>query len=222
MGQSEETFYEEAFREDPMIAAAINECAAAAVVVEGPPYDVRFLSEWLAAAVKVQAAWDVARKGPDGKFYEDVFLYGALPDFGLWAIDFISRLRTAGRAVAAVLRFAEFEESHYFALMVGLGFFEAAADHYRMAVPNDFPPTTIKDAAMAYLSGSLTDSDGSKWLVPHRTITTMSIADAEALQKRLIAIDKFNEDNRAREHFAALFNELKASDKTKLMQMFGA
>jgi hypothetical protein len=80
--------------------------------------------------------------------------------------------------------------------MAGLRFFEAAADHYRMAVPKDFPPTTIKNAAMAYLNASLTDSEGTEFLFPHRTITTMSIIDAEALQKRLIAIDKFNEDNR--------------------------
>jgi hypothetical protein len=78
--------------------------------------------------------------------------------------------------------------------MVGLGFFEATADHYGMAVPNDFPPTTIKKAAMAYLNASLTDSEGT--LFPHWSITTMSIADAEALQKPLIAIDKFNENNR--------------------------
>ena len=122
--------------------------------------------------------------------------YGELIEFGLWAIDFISRLRRSKRAVAAVLPFAEDEVSHYFALMAGLRFFEAAADHYRMAVPNDFPPTTIKDAAMAYLSASLTDSEGTKFLFPHRSIATMSIIDAEALQKRLIAIDKFNEDNR--------------------------
>jgi hypothetical protein len=152
------------------------------------------LSEWLAAAVKVQAAWGVADKGPDGELYKAV-LYGELIQFGLWAINFISRLRRSNRALAAVLPFAGYEESHYFALMVGLGFFEAAAEHYRMAVPNDFPPTTIKDAAMAYLSASLTDSEGTKFLFPHRSITTMSIADAEALQKRLIAIDKFNEDN---------------------------
>ena len=178
-----------------MIEAAMVECHAAAVVVEGPGYDARFLSEWLDAAVKVQAAWDVVSKGPDGELYKDV-LYGELIQFGLWAIDFISRLRRSRRAVAAVLPFAEYEESHYFALMVGLGFFEAAADHYRMAVPNDFPPTTIKDAAMAYLNASLTDSEGTKFLFPHRSIATMSIIDAEALQKRLIAIDKFNEDNR--------------------------
>ena len=171
------------------------ECHAAAVVVEGPGYDARFLSEWLDAAVKVQAAWDVVSKGPDGELYKDV-LYGELIQFGLWAIDFISRLRRSRRAVAAVLPFAEYEESHYFALMVGLGFFEATADHYRMAVPNDFSPTTIKYAAMAYLNASLTDSEGTEFLFPHWNITTMSIADAEALQKRLIAIDKFNEDNR--------------------------
>jgi hypothetical protein len=191
MGPSEET----SFREEPMIEAAMVECKAAAVVVEGPGLDAKFLSKWLAAAVKVQAAWDAAGKGPDGKLYKDV-LYGELIQFGLWAIDFISRLRRSRRAVAAVLPFAEYEESHYFALMAGLRFFEAAADHYRMAVPNDFPPTTIKDAAMAYLSTSLTDSEGTEFLFPHRSITTMSIADAEALQKRLIAIDKFNEDNR--------------------------
>jgi hypothetical protein len=195
MGPGEETSYEEAFREEPMIEAAMVECNAAAVVVEGPGYDAKFLSEWLAAAVKVQAAWDVAGEGPDGELYNEV-LYGELIQFGLWAIDFISRLRRSKRAVAAVLPFAEYEESHYFALMVGLGLFEPAADHYRMAVPNDFPPTTIKDAAMAYLSASLTDSEGTKFLFPHRSITTMSIADAEALQKRLIAIDKFNEDKR--------------------------
>ena len=196
MGSSEDTFYEEAFREEPMIEAAMVECHAAAVVVEGPGCDARFLSEWLAAAVKVQAAWDVASKGPDGELYKAV-LYGELIQFGLWAIDFISRLRRSNRALAAVLPFAEYEASDYFALMVGLGFFEAAADHYRMAVPNDFPPTTIKDAAMAYLSASLTDSEGTKFLFPHRSITTMSIADAEALQNRLIAIDKFNEDSHA-------------------------
>jgi len=195
MGPSEETFYEEAFREEPMIEAAMVECNAAAVVVEGPGYDARFLSEWLAAAVKVQAAWDVAGKGPDCELYKDV-LYGELIQFGLWAINFISRLRRSIRAVAAVLPFAEYEESHYFALMVGLGFFEAIADHYRMAVPNDFPPTTIKKAAMAYLNASLTNSEGTEFLFPHWSVTTMSIADAEVLEKRLIAIDKFNEDNR--------------------------
>src|SRR6516225_12415020 len=157
MGPSEET--EEAFREEPMIEAAMVECNAAAVVVEGPGLDARFLSEWLAAAVKVQAAWDAAGKGPDGELYKDV-LYGELIHFGLWAIDFISRLRRSIRAVVAVLPFGEYEESHYFTLMVGLGFFEAIADHYRMAVPNDFSPTTIKDAAMTYLGPSLTDSEG--------------------------------------------------------------
>ena len=177
-----------------MIEAAMFECKAAAVVVEGPGCDARFLSEWLAAAVKVQAAWDAVGKGPDGELYKDV-MYGELIEFGLWAIDFISRLRRSRRAVAAVLPFAEYEESHYFALMVGLGFFEAAADHYRMAVPNDFPPTTIKVAAMAYLNASLTDSEGTEFLFPHWTITTMSVDDAEALQRRLIGIDKFNEDN---------------------------
>ena len=80
--------------------------------------------------------------------------------------------------------------------MVGLGFFEAAADHYRMVVPNDFQPGTLKTTAMYYLGASLTDSEGTKFLFPHRIISTMSIADAEVLQKRLIAIDEFNEDNR--------------------------
>jgi hypothetical protein len=207
---------QEAFREERMIQAAMDECAAAAVVVEGPGYDAKFLSEWLAAAVKVQAAWDVASEGPDAKLYSDVLygelihfgswaidfisrlrrsgravLYGELIHFGSWAIDFISRVQRSGRAVPAVLRFAEYEASHYFALMLGLGFFEAAADHYRMVIPNDFPPATLKATAMRYLSASLADSEGgTKWLVPHRTITTMSIADAQALQKRLIAIDK--------------------------------
>jgi hypothetical protein len=68
MGPSEET--EEAFREEPMIEAAMVECNAAVVVVEGPRRNARFLSEWLAAAVKVQAAWDVAGKGPDGELYK--------------------------------------------------------------------------------------------------------------------------------------------------------
>ena len=99
MGQSEETFDEEAFREEPMIEAAMVECHAAAVVVEGPGYDARFLSEWLAAAVKVQTAWDAAGEGPDGELYRDV-LYGEPIQFGLWAIDFISRLRRSRRAVA--------------------------------------------------------------------------------------------------------------------------
>lgn len=139
--------------------------------------------------------FSVERPGYGG-LYKDV-LYGERIQFGLWAIDFISRLRRSRRAVAAVLPFAEYEESHYFALMAGLRFFEAAADHYRMAVPNDFAPTTIKNAAMAYLNASLTDSEGTEFLFPHWSITTMSIADAEALQNRLIAIDKFNEDSHA-------------------------
>jgi Terminase small subunit len=194
-GVCEETFYEATFREEPVIEAAMIECDAAAVVVEGPGHDAKFLSEWVAAAVKLQAAWDLAGKGPDGELYNDV-LYGELIHFGLWSIDFISRLRRSQRAVAAVLPFAEYEETHYFALMMGLGFFEAAADHYRMVVPNDFQPATLKTSAMAYLGASLTDSEGTKFLFPHRIITTMSIAEAEALQKRLIAIDKFNEENR--------------------------
>jgi hypothetical protein len=65
-----------------------------------------------------------------------------------------------------------------------------------MVVPNDFQPATLKTSAMAYLGASLTDSEGTRFVFPHRIITTMSIADAELLQKRLIAIDKFNEDNR--------------------------
>ena len=179
-----------------MIEAAMIECNASAVVVEGPGCDAKFLSEWIAAAVKLQAAWDVAAEGPDGELYNGV-LYGELIHFGLWAIDFISRLRRSRRAVAAVLPFAECEEPHYFVLMVGLGFFEATADHYRMVVPNDFQPATLKATAMYYLGASLTDSEGTKFLFPHRITTTMSIDNAEALQKRLIAIDKFNEDNRS-------------------------
>jgi hypothetical protein len=197
MGPDDEIFYNEVFREreEPMIEAAMIECNAAAVVVEGPGYDAKFLSEWLAGAVKAQAAWDVAGKGRDDELYEDV-LYGELIHFGLWAMDFISRLRRSKRAVAAILPFAEDEESHYFALMVGLGFFEALEDHYRMAVPKDFPPTTIKATAMAYLGASLTNSEGTRFFFPHRSITTMSIADAKVLQNRLIAIKKFSEDNR--------------------------
>lgn len=195
MGPDKETFYEETFQEEPVIEAAMAECNAAAVVVEGPGYDAKFLSEWVAAAVKAQAAWDVASKGPDGDLYKQV-LYGDLVQFGLFAIDVISRLRRSKRAVAAVLPFAEYEKSHHLALMVGLGFFEATANYYRMVVPNDFPPATLKTSVMAYLGATVTDSEGSKFLFPHRITTTMSIADAEALQKRLIAIDKFNEDNR--------------------------
>lgn len=197
MRPDEEALNEETFHEEPVIESAMIECDAAAIVVEGPGCDAKFLSEWVAAAVKVQAAWDAAGKGPDGELYNDV-LYGEVIDFGLWAIDFISRLRRSRRAVAAVLPFAECEEPHYFALMVGLGFFEAAADHYRMVVPNDFRPATLKTTAIYYLGASLTDSEGTKFLFPHRIITTMSIADAEALQRRLIAIAKFNEDNRLR------------------------
>lgn len=195
MELDEEALNEETFREEPMIEAAMIECNASAVVVEGPGRKAKFLSEWIAAAVKVQAAWDVAAKGPDSQLYNGV-LYGELIHFGLWAIDLISRLRRSQRAVAAVLPFAEYEEAHYFALMAGLGFFEAAGGHYRMVVPNDFQPATLKTTAMSYLGASLTDSEGSNFLFPHRIITTMSIADAEALQKRLIVIDKFNEDNR--------------------------
>jgi hypothetical protein len=195
MGPDEEVLNEETFREEPVIEAAMIECDAAAVVVEGPGCDAKFLGEWVAAAVKVQAAWDAASEGPDGELYNGV-LYGEHIDFGLRAIDFISRLRRSRRAVAAVLPFAEYEQPHYFALMMGLGFFEAVADHYRMVVPNDFQPATLKTTAMYYLGASLTDSEGTKFLFPHRIITTMSIADAEALQKRLIAIDKFNEHNR--------------------------
>src|SRR5262249_16007243 len=164
----------EPFREEPLIEAAIVECDSAAVVVEGPGYDAKFLSEWVAAAVKVQAAWDVAGEGLDGELYNDV-MYGEPVQFGLWAIDFISRLRRSQRAVAAVLPFSKYEEPHYFALMMGLGFFEAVADHYRMVVPNNFQPTTLKTSAMAYLGNSLTDSEGTKFLFPHRFITTMSI-----------------------------------------------
>jgi hypothetical protein len=57
MGSDEETFYEKTFREEPVIEAAISTVMAAAVVVEGPGYDAKFLSEWVAAAVRVQAAW---------------------------------------------------------------------------------------------------------------------------------------------------------------------
>lgn len=80
MGPNEETFYEETFGEEPVIWAAIVECYASTVVVEGPGDDAKFLSKWVAGAVKVQAAWDVAGKGPDGDLYEDV-MYGTSPDF---------------------------------------------------------------------------------------------------------------------------------------------
>ena len=92
MGPDEEDLNEETFREEPVIEAAMIECNTAAVVVEGPGCDPKFLSEWVAAAAKVQAAWDVASEGPDGELYNGV-LYGELIHFGLWAIDFISRLR---------------------------------------------------------------------------------------------------------------------------------
>jgi hypothetical protein len=47
-------------------------------------------------------AWDEAGERPDGEFYNSV-LYGEPIQFGLWAIDFISRLRKSRCAVAAVL-----------------------------------------------------------------------------------------------------------------------
>ena len=67
MAKSKTKFRPGDFREEPMIEAAMVECKAAAVVVEGPGLDAKFLSKWLAAAVKVQAAWDAAGKGSDGK-----------------------------------------------------------------------------------------------------------------------------------------------------------
>jgi hypothetical protein len=137
----------------------------------------------------------MARTGPYSELYKDIF-YGEFIDFGLWAIDFISRLRKSKRAVAAVLPFVEYEQSHYFALMTGLGFFERATGHYRMVLPNDSQPATLKGAAVNYLRSSLMDSEGTTFLFPHRIVTTISIAEAEALQERLIAIDKFNEDTR--------------------------
>jgi hypothetical protein len=36
MGPGEETFYEEAFREEPMIEAAMVECNAAPLLLRGP------------------------------------------------------------------------------------------------------------------------------------------------------------------------------------------
>ena len=179
---------EEVFLEEPAIEAELRECDAVAVVVEGQGCDAAFLSTWIAAAVKAQAAWDGAACGPDGDLYKDVF-YGEILDFGLWTIDFVRCLRANG--VAVVLTFAE-HDPHYFALLLGLGFFELAGDYYRMVIPNDFPPAKIKSAATAYMRAAITDSQGTTFLFPHKIVTTMSLADAKARQRRLKAIQDFN------------------------------
>jgi len=188
---NEESFYGETFVEEPAIEAAMLECKAAAIVVEGPGCDAKFLSEWVAAAVKLEAAWDVAAKGH--AVYNEI-LYGELIQFGLWAIDFVSRLRKGRPAIAAVVSFAEREEPDYFAIMMGLGFFEASSDYYRMVMPRDFQPAMLKCTALKYFRASLTNSEGVRFFFPHRIINTMSIAQAQALQKRLTAIHQFNEE----------------------------
>jgi hypothetical protein len=181
---------EEVYLEEPAIEAELRECSAAAVVVEGRGCDATFLSTWMAAAVKAQTAWDAAACGADGVLYKDVF-YGEILDFGLWAIDFVRCLRANG--VAAVLSFAEHDEPHYFALLLGLGFFEIAGDYYRMVIPNDFPATKVKSAATAYMRAAVTDSEGTTFLFPHKIVTTMSLADAKARQRRLKAIQDFRQ-----------------------------
>ena len=92
------------------------ECNTAAVVVEGPGCDPKFLSEWVAAAAKVQAAWDVASEGPDGELYNGV-LYGELIHFGHSAVQVRAVVLIALLAVVRKLIIVDLSSTDAFHLL---------------------------------------------------------------------------------------------------------
>ena len=158
------------------------------ILVEGPRWgDAEFYGGWLLAAAETEVLWKKAIEDPEfNKAINDLCLrLGYFPDFGMAACSFQMRLRE--HRTSFVLRL-ENEEADEFAMMAGMGFFERAGDHYRMAIPSGLTLASVRAAALAYAA----TEDKEYYLHPEYLVTTMSLAEADTRQRRLLAIDEFH------------------------------
>jgi hypothetical protein len=158
-----------------------NSCIA----IEARPWgDVQFYGEWLLAVAEAEIYWREACRAPNFAKKIDILTVAYIPNFGIAALQMVLRLKEY--RLSFVLDVAS-EEAEHFVMMLGMGFFARNGQHYRITVPPRLTVSRIKAAALRYAK----TADREFMLHPERLVTVMPFSEAQALQRRLLAIDDF-------------------------------
>ena len=155
-------------------------------LVEGPKWnDAEFFGQWMLAAAKANELWKEIYKDPSFKTYVDRQTVCYAPDFGCAAAIFLL-LRLEQRSGYFVVGLYS-EEAELFAVMAVLGFFKREGSKHQMAIPSML---TIQKVKGAFVELAKTE-DKDCALHPEYLVATMPLPDAEAYQRRQIALDEF-------------------------------
>jgi hypothetical protein len=136
------------------------------------------------AAVNAQALWEEVLKDRAFAKQIDRVLISYYPDFRIAAAELVLRLDYKQPSFVMPVD----EENGEFVMMVGMGFFERAGEHYVMALPSQLTIAKVKAAAIAYAE----TEDEHYYLHPYRLVVTASLVETKANQSRLHAVAEFS------------------------------
>jgi hypothetical protein len=156
------------------------------MLIEGGPWgDVVFCANWLLAAAKAEAMWNLIQG--DKQF--GTLLVEAIPNLGVGALDFLSRIKHCSCVIKLSLDSEPIGTSilEEFVMMCDLGFFTLAGDRYLMTVPTQGPDIDVLRAAASKICET---EDVDYILHPERFITAMPRLKAEEWERRLSAMNQ--------------------------------
>jgi len=137
--------------------------------------------------LKLITYWREARGDPEFEKEVESVTVVYVPDFGIAALQMILRLNQNG--FCFLLDMAS-EEAELFVMMLGMGFFTCNGQFYRMTTPSRLTVSEVKIAVLRYAK----TEDEEFVLHPESLVTAMPFSDAEAWQRRVLALDEFQND----------------------------
>ena len=157
------------------------------ILVEGPEWgDAEFYGKWLLKAANAEALWKEALNDPS--FWRQVnrLWVAFIPNFGMFATDILSRLRTNFVSFALGLDTStDGELVEEFVMMAKMGFLILTGRRYQIAIPEQMNMDTVKRAALMFAK----TEDEESYLHPEYLVATMPYAEAKAWQERLRKMD---------------------------------
>lgn len=159
------------------------------ILVEGPAWgDAEFYGRWLLAAATAEALWkEVLEKDPSFRKQARRILNIYEPDFRMAAVVTLKGLFDFQKAIFVSSTSPEGEE---LCMMIEMGFCARSGHWYKMTIPRDLTVTIVKAAVLRYCQ----TEDLECYLHPEYLLTTMCLAEAKVLQRRLQAIQEFDQD----------------------------
>ncbi|MCK1407118.1 hypothetical protein [Bradyrhizobium sp. 76] len=155
--------------------------------------DCRFVAQWLIKAAEAQGFWSEVLDSPDSARLVKLLYADGIPDLAAAALELFGELEHYLHVVSLDLYG---DDSgllcREFGLLVQLGFFACYGQSYWMAMPGEIGFETVMIAALEVSSTVCDDGDGDDAIEPESRLITLSVAEAEAMRARLIALRRFN------------------------------